>query len=52
MDDRFSPYIIFLCGEEEADKVGTGFHGQACRGQGRVEEMLAHEELEISEEES
>ena len=52
MDDRFSPYIIFLCGEEEADKVGTGFHGQVCRGRVRVEGLLANDELEVSEEES
>ena len=42
---------VFLCGEEKAEKVYPGLCGRACGGQGRIEGLLADEELEVLEEE-
>ena len=51
MADGFYLDTIFLCGEEEADKVGIGSRGRSCRGRGRVERLLDDEELKVSNEE-
>ena len=40
-----SPLIPFFCGEREAGKVGAGSCGWYYGGQGRVEGLLANEEL-------
>ena len=39
----------FLCGEQEADKIGLGAHFWSCSC--RAEEMLVNEELDASQEE-
>ena len=44
------PCHHFVCDEYKDDKVGTCLHGWTCGGQGRVEGMLANEEMEVLEE--
>ena len=52
VDYGFSLDTIFLCGEQEADEVGTDSHDRSCGGRGCVEGLLSYEELEVSEEEN